>query len=81
MRRRGDAMRGMFDLINIAGRSSSAKASGDDAPGSLRRAPGTWLLARLHSILRSIPSTAPRIFPRARPIPSVVSRQPVRRPG
>ena len=61
-----DAIRGMFDLMNICGEVVIGEGIKDEAPG---------IPVRRNFTLPSIQSTARQTFPRARPIRSVASRQ------
>jgi len=71
-----DAIRGMFDLMNICGEVVIGEGIKDDAPGN-NSGPGIRVRRNFTSL--SIQSTARRTFPRARPIRSVASRQPALR--
>ena len=71
-----DAIRGMFDLMNICGEVVIGEGIKDNAPGIFKGEQlGTWIPVRRNFILPSIQSTARRTFPRARPIRSVASPQ------
>ena len=77
-----DAMRGMFDLMNICGEVVTAKESRTTPRESLKAnnsAPG--FRVRRSSISRSTRLMGRRIFQRERLILLVVSRPPVRRTG
>ena len=75
-----DAIRGMFDLMNICGEVVIGEGIKDDAPGIFKaNNSARGIPVRRNFTLLSIQSTARRTFPRARPIRSVASRQQVLR--
>ena len=71
-----DAIRGMFDLMDICGEVVIGEGIKDNAPGIFKGEQlGTWIPVRRTSISRSIRSTARRTFPRACRTRSVASRR------
>ena len=75
-----DAIRGMFDLMNICGEVVIGEGIKDDAPGIFKGEQlGTWYPGSPEFHIAIDRSTARRTFPRARPIRSVVLRQQVLR--
>ena len=70
-----DAMRGMFDLMNICGEVVIGEGIKDDAPGfSKANNSGRGCRVAPHSTSRSIRSTARPTSPKARRTRSVVSQ-------
>ncbi len=67
-----DAIRGMFDLMDIRGEVVIGEGIKDEAPGLFKgERVGTWRAGRRGSILRSIRSMAPRTLAAACRTPSV----------
>src|SRR6266513_2091913 len=77
-----DAIRGMFDLMNICGEVVIGEGIKDEAPGIFKGEQlGTWIPGSPPSISRSIRSTEPLTSPRARRTRSVASQRRVPRKG
>ena len=75
-----DAMRGMFDLMNICGEVVIGEGIKDEAPGIFKvNNLGLGFQVHRRSTSPSTQSTAPPTFPKARRIRSVASRRRVPR--